>query len=371
MTDTRTLDVEGVANVIDIWNMSLAELKQYVKQRHENWPAMWIAAAQSRTATSQKEWLRSIALKIATEPPPAPTHPVPAIPLAYAQPVSPAQPIPAVPLAYALPVSPAQPIPAVPLAYALPVQPQPAEVQPQLPQPQPSAIVTRVFRHGHWWWPSSLPPSPPVTPDVKAYVGLMSRSQLLRCSLLVCAVAVAAAIWPKVNDGTLWVRNSTAVAIALLATAAIFPQLPPLSLGVWARVVPSLFAAAVLMQLQSADVHTVRTLHDDFVSSRVTFTRTLVLSVFGCLWAYAPLHGRRLEWSFLLGFGGLIGTNCAVVLSHGPPDGVTNRTIVVAVASGIVPFPAMYVLLSHWLRGRPAGRHGAYSALPGGFHSPK
>ena len=107
-----------------------------------------------------------------------------------------------------------------------------------------------------------------------------------------------------------------------------------------------------LGKLQSADVRTARTLHDAFVSSRATFTHTLVYSAFGCLWAYAPLHSRRLEWSFLLGFGGLIGTICAIALSHGPPDGLTCRTVVVAVASGFVPFPAMYVLLSHWLRGR-------------------
>ena len=71
MGDTL-LDTDGVNDAITVMNMSLAELKQYVGRRHKNWADMWIAAAQSQTYSSQKEWLRSIALKIAAERPSAP-----------------------------------------------------------------------------------------------------------------------------------------------------------------------------------------------------------------------------------------------------------------------------------------------------------
>ena len=119
MGDTL-LDTDGVNDAITVMNMSLAELKQYVGRRHKNWADMWIAAAQSQTYSSQKEWLRSIALKIAAERPSAPTQ----------TPSAPTQPFLSIPLAFAQPVRPAQPVPAMPLAYTLPAQPPPAEVQP-------------------------------------------------------------------------------------------------------------------------------------------------------------------------------------------------------------------------------------------------
>ena len=143
-----------------------------------------------------------------------------------------------------------------------------------------------------------------------------------------------------------------ALPMLFLAAAAMFPRFSVSSLRVWIRVVPLFFSAAVILRLQFADVPAARTLHNHFVSGRVTFTRTLVLSVFGCLWAYAPLHDRRLERSCLLGFWVLAGTCCAILLSLGPPDSLSRRTVLLAVASSIIPFPAMYVALSRCLRGR-------------------
>ena len=402
--DNTLLDFDGVADAVAIMRMSIAELKQFVGKRVANWPDMWIAAARGQQNLSQKEWLQSIALKFVRQPCAefgAPSQPVPSVlpvarpllnlavsppllPTAVAQPLllqpaAIAPPLPPVPVAAPLPsVAVAPPLPPVTVAPPLPslavapptspaaitepgslmgitppLQLQLNESQLLLPQPRPSAVVRGVFRYGQWWLPSSLPPSPPVTPaletsrkTIQAAAAVVAahayQSYVLRCSLLVFAAAVA-------------IGTPMSAPIHLGAPILGISALLPVSfssLRVWIRVVPLLLTAAVIMQLQFADAPTARSLHNHFVSGRVTFTRTLVLSAFGCLWSYAPLHDRRLERSCLLGFWVLGGTGCAILLSLGPPDSLSRRTVLLAVASSIIPFPAMYVALSRCLRGR-------------------
>ena len=139
------LHSSDVGRAVELMSMTLQELKQHVGGKYANWPELWHAAAAAQPNLSQKKWLQSVAQSILLQNPLAAPGDVALPPRGMAQPIAPAHPT-----ATAIPVAPAHPI-----ATAIPVAPA---------HPIATAIPVAVLRDGVWLHPSSLPPSPPVTP---------------------------------------------------------------------------------------------------------------------------------------------------------------------------------------------------------------